>query len=57
MRRLTWFVGGVAAGAAGTNYATKKVREAGIRRADEKWCFRGAAAFSGSMGSGKAGRE
>ncbi len=28
MKRLTWFVGGVAAGAAGANYATKKVREA-----------------------------
>lgn len=27
MKRLTWFVGGVAAGAAGANYATKKAKE------------------------------
>lgn len=27
MKRLTWFVGGVAAGATGANYAKKKVRE------------------------------
>lgn len=27
MKRLTWFVGGVAAGATGTNYAKKKVKE------------------------------
>lgn len=26
MRRITWFVGGVAAGAAGANYAKRKVR-------------------------------
>jgi hypothetical protein len=28
MRRVTWFVGGVVAGAAGAGYAKKKVREA-----------------------------
>lgn len=28
MKRLTWFVGGVAAGAAGAGYATRKVKEA-----------------------------
>lgn len=27
MRRVTWFVTGVAAGAAGANYATKKVKQ------------------------------
>lgn len=27
MKRVTWFVGGVAAGATGVNYAKKKVRE------------------------------
>ena len=27
MKRLTWFVGGVAAGATGANYAKKKVKE------------------------------
>lgn len=27
MKRLTWFVGGVAAGATGVNYAKKKVKE------------------------------
>ena len=27
MKRVTWFVGGVAAGATGANYAKKKVRE------------------------------
>ena len=27
MKRLTWFVGGVAAGAAGAGYANKKVKE------------------------------
>lgn len=27
MKRATWFVGGVAAGAAGANYATKKVKQ------------------------------
>ena len=27
MKRLTWFVGGVAAGAAGAGYAKKKVKE------------------------------
>ncbi len=27
MKRLTWFVGGVAAGAAGASYAKKKVKE------------------------------
>lgn len=27
MKRLTWFVGGVAAGAVGANYAKRKVRE------------------------------
>lgn len=27
MKRITWFVGGVAAGATGANYATKKVKE------------------------------
>jgi hypothetical protein len=27
MKRLTWFVTGVAAGAAGTNYATRKVKQ------------------------------
>lgn len=27
MKRLTWFAGGVAAGAVGANYAKKKVRE------------------------------
>ncbi len=26
MKRATWFIGGVAAGAAGANYATKKVK-------------------------------
>jgi hypothetical protein len=26
MKRITWFVGGVAAGAAGANYAAKKVK-------------------------------
>lgn len=33
MRRLTWFVGGVAAGAAGTGYATRKVKEAAAQLA------------------------
>jgi len=28
MRRITWFVSGVAAGAAGAGYATRKVKEA-----------------------------
>lgn len=28
MKRLTWFVGGVAAGAAGAGYATRKVKSA-----------------------------
>lgn len=27
MKRITWFVGGVAAGATGANYAKKKVKE------------------------------
>jgi len=27
MKRVTWFVGGIAAGATGANYATKKVKE------------------------------
>ncbi len=27
MKRITWFVGGVAAGAAGANYAKRKVRQ------------------------------
>jgi hypothetical protein len=27
MKRLTWFVGGIAAGATGANYAKKKVKE------------------------------
>ena len=27
MRRVTWFVSGVAAGAAGANYATRKVKQ------------------------------
>lgn len=27
MRRVTWFVTGIAAGAAGTNYATRKVKQ------------------------------
>lgn len=27
MRRVTWFIGGVAAGAAGANYATRKVKQ------------------------------
>ena len=27
MKRITWFVGGVAAGATGVNYAKKKVKE------------------------------
>ena len=27
MKRITWFVGGAAAGVAGANYATKKVKQ------------------------------
>lgn len=36
MKRLTWFVGGVAAGAAGTNYAKRKVRSTAAQLSPSK---------------------
>lgn len=52
MKRATWFVGGIAAGAAGGRYAKRKVRTTIRRRTDEMTDRYTAAKIAGSAASG-----
>ncbi len=53
MKRLTWFVGGVAAGATGVTYAKKKVSRT-VKRTSETLSPRNIAKSAGTKVRGKA---